>query len=211
MGSNDDDPVAAVRGAKGRRRYAVPPAIEPARGQVTEHLGEAVPSVQSNEVCDILHHDVSGSKLANASGHLPPKDSLGMAETGAFPGAASPLTREAASDDVDPLAILSDGSNIVIDGNSGPAPSEDASAELVGLAEPSVFEPGEVEAVVEESDAAEERADIQGENRSRGTLPPSDKRGCVADGSTTTTPPPALHGGVAPAGVWMQPLAPASR
>jgi hypothetical protein len=54
---HNENPVAAVRGATGDRRYAVPFRIIPARGQVAENDVEP----PSKESCDVLHEDVPGS------------------------------------------------------------------------------------------------------------------------------------------------------
>src|SRR5690348_493109 len=50
---NKPDPVASVRGAKGRSRYAVPLRVIPARGQVSENSAKP----PSKESWDVLHDD----------------------------------------------------------------------------------------------------------------------------------------------------------
>jgi hypothetical protein len=94
---HDPDPVAAVRGANGRSRYAVPLRVIPARGQVPEYA----PHSSSKESCDVLHDDVAGSKLANESGVLAPKTRAFPVDPGAFAGVGEVLAGEAAGEDVD--------------------------------------------------------------------------------------------------------------
>jgi hypothetical protein len=48
---------------------------------------------------------------------------------------------------------MADVSNICMDSGIGPALAEDAASPFVGLAEPSVLDPGLVEAVVEQADS----------------------------------------------------------
>jgi hypothetical protein len=54
---DEPDPVAPVRGAKGRRRQMIPFRIEPARGKVRKDDVES----SNSESWDILHDDVAGS------------------------------------------------------------------------------------------------------------------------------------------------------
>jgi hypothetical protein len=114
--------------------------------------------VDSKEVRHVLHQDVTGSKLANGSGHLSPQNSLGMVEPVPFPSGRGSLAGEPAGDEVDGVAAIPDVSNIAMDSCPGPPLGEEVAPELVGLAEPGVVDPGEVEAVVEEAGAREDGA-----------------------------------------------------
>ena len=123
--------------------------------------------MENKEVRHVLNDDVAGSKLANGSGHLSPQNGLGMSEALSPPGGRGSLARETADNDVDssnsvrPFGSRSDVSDIAVDGDSGPALLEDRPPEGVGLCEPGVLEPGEVEPVVEQADAGEEGSDTQ--------------------------------------------------
>ncbi len=65
---NNPRAVTDVRGTNGGCRYAIPPRIVPARGQVPENDVEASPEKRG----DIFHDDEAGSKLANETGVLAP-------------------------------------------------------------------------------------------------------------------------------------------
>jgi hypothetical protein len=80
VGSNGKDPVTAVRGTDGCCWYAIPRRVVPERGQRPENLSPDGSVVESKDVRHVLHEDVSGSKLANGSGHLSPQNGLGMVE-----------------------------------------------------------------------------------------------------------------------------------
>jgi hypothetical protein len=81
--SGEKDSITAMSGAEGGSGKAVPLAVVPERGQRPENLSEALAVEHPKEVCDVLHEHVSGSNVANDSGHLSPKRSLGMVEAGA--------------------------------------------------------------------------------------------------------------------------------
>lgn len=68
VGSNDPDPISAVRRTNGGSRYAVPLRVIPERGQVSENF--AVPSTKQS--CDVLHDDEARSNVANDSSELDP-------------------------------------------------------------------------------------------------------------------------------------------
>jgi hypothetical protein len=59
--SGDEHAVAAVRGAKGGSRKAIPLRVIPARGQPSENFAEQFSSLESKESCDVLHDDIAGS------------------------------------------------------------------------------------------------------------------------------------------------------
>lgn len=155
MGSNGNDPVTEVRGTEGSCRYAIPDSVIPERGQGSDDLSPHFPSVESKDVCHVLHDDEARSKLANGAGHLAPQNGLGMSEPLALARRARALAGEAAGDDIDSLGTSSNCSDIVIDPDSGPAQGEHLASERVDLAEPAVLEASETEPVGEQSDAIE--------------------------------------------------------
>lgn len=165
--SGDEDSIASVRSAKGRCRKAVPLRMEPALGQASEYLAKEFSSLESKEVCHVLHDDVARSNEANDSEHLAPKCSLGMVEAGPSTGARDALAGEAANDDIDSIGRC-ELSDVSVDARSGPAEGENLSALCLPFAEPAVPEAGKAEAVVKESDAREERAN----GHAPGSLPP---------------------------------------
>ena len=151
--SNGEDPVTAVRGADGSCRYAIPDRVVPERGQRPENFSPDGSVVESKDVRHVLHEDVSGSKLANGSGHLSPQNGLGVSESLLLARAACALAGEAAGEEDGLLEAMPDVSNIVKDSCSGPALGEDAAAPGVAFAQPQVVPAGEVQPVVEQADA----------------------------------------------------------
>lgn len=116
--------------------------------------------MESKEVCNVLHEDVSGSKVAYGSKHLSPKRSLGMSEAFAFTSTGNSLAGETAGEQSDAGSVIPNCSYVVIGVDSGPAQTEDVSPACFSFAEPSVLEAGEVQSEVEQSVAAEEASDI---------------------------------------------------
>jgi hypothetical protein len=162
VGSNGEDPRTAVGGADGCRWKHVPLDIEPERGQVPENFSPDGSIVESKEVRHVLHDDVSGSKLANGSGHLAPQNGFGVSETGELSERADALAGEASGDNVNRLSGSgSDRSHVVKDGHSGPTLLEDRSPPGVALAEPAVLKPGEMEAEGEQPDPIEDASNGQ--------------------------------------------------
>lgn len=84
-----------------------------------------------------------------------------MTEALTTTGCADALTGESSSDEINASCSCVDGSHVVEDGAAWEAELKDGSAIGFSLGEPFVLDAGEVEAVVEEAAAAEERADIQ--------------------------------------------------
>lgn len=152
VGSNGEDPVTEVRGADGRSGQTIPDDAVPERGQVPENFSPEGSVVESKEIRDVLHEDVSGSKLANGPSHLSPQNGFGVPESFALAHGADALAGEPAGEDFDGLEAMSDVSNIVSDPCSGEPASEDAAAPLVAFAEPCVAQAGEVQSVVEQAD-----------------------------------------------------------
>jgi hypothetical protein len=64
----DEDPLAAVRGANVRRSNTSPFRIEPRRGKVGEDSCKSA----TNEGCDVLKEHESGSKYAQGTGDVGP-------------------------------------------------------------------------------------------------------------------------------------------
>jgi hypothetical protein len=153
--SGDEDAIAPVRGAEGGSRKAIPLRVVPERGQRSDHFSEALSIVESKEVCDVLHNDVAGSKVANDSMHLSPKRSLGMSESLALAGPRDSLAGEPAGDDVDSGSVRPNCSDVGIDADAK-ASLEELASEGDDLAEPPMLEPGEVESVGQESAAVKE-------------------------------------------------------
>jgi hypothetical protein len=152
-----------VRGANGGSGNAIPPHVIPERGQRPEDLAPDLSVVEREDVGDVLHEDVAGSKLAHGSGHLSPEDCLRVAEALLLAGRRGALAREATGDDVDGFCSSSANcSDVVEQAGVGEPSGEDGAAEWVDLAEPPVPEAGGVEAVGEEPDAVEEPADRRG-------------------------------------------------
>ncbi len=167
MGSNGDEPVTEVRGAEGGSGYAIPRDIEPERGQVPENFSPDGSVSDCKEVRHVLHEHVSGSKLADGSGHLSPQNGFGVLEPVALPGRACALAREAAGDDVDSNSVSANGSHVVVDADSGPAPLQDGSPFGLDFAQPFVAQSGEVQAVGEQAAAIEESSDGRGIHAAR--------------------------------------------
>ncbi|HVQ60396.1 MAG TPA: hypothetical protein VMS60_15960 [Solirubrobacterales bacterium] len=167
VGSNGEEPLTEVRGTDGCCWKHIPDKIETDRGQVCIYLSGKVSGVPSRgseikEIRDVLHEHVSGSKLANGSEHLSPQNGFGVAEALSLSGRRDSLAGEAAGDDIDSSSrSCSDGSDIVEDGDAGEALFEDRTAPGVDLAEPGVFEAGEVEAEGEKSNSVELAADAE--------------------------------------------------
>jgi hypothetical protein len=61
INSGDEDSIASVRSAEGGSRKAVPLRVVPALGQASENLAKELSSLESKEVCHVLHDDVARS------------------------------------------------------------------------------------------------------------------------------------------------------
>jgi hypothetical protein len=161
--------VAIVRGTNGCRWYAVPLRVIPDRGQVSENSLKP-PSKQS---CDVLHDDVSRSKLANQSCVLGPKTrTLALNPDGVDIGAADVLAGEATAENVDgsdPVPIDSvalfvnvpeaDSAHVMESLGVGEVPLEDSPAELGLLDLPERSHSCSLEAEIEAANAGEEASD----------------------------------------------------
>lgn len=157
---NKPDAVAAVRGAKGRSRKAVPLRVIPARGQVSENTSK--PLVTS-ESWDVLHDDVSGSKLANDPSELGPKTRALTVDASLVASDAEVLAGEASADEVDGGEVVcSDRSHVFESLGVGEVLGEYGSAVGVELDLPEGAHSGSLEAEVEAADPCEERADREG-------------------------------------------------
>ena len=147
------EPVAAVRGANGRSRDAVPLRVIPARGQVSENSVES----SASEGGDVLHDDVAGSKLANEPREVPPKTRAFSVDPRSLSRAADVLAGETSAEDIDwPNSVGAQFSHIGVAGHSGPMLGEDTTTESVALGLPHDSHACAFETEVESSDAAEQ-------------------------------------------------------
>jgi hypothetical protein len=107
----------------------------------------------NKEVCDVLHDDVPGSKLANQTGVLRPKTRARSFDADTWPGAADVLAGEAAGKDMHPRCS-GEFANVGVARHSGPVLSEHPLAEPLRFAEPVGAETaGSLEAEVKTADA----------------------------------------------------------
>jgi hypothetical protein len=137
---NDPDAVPPVRRTNGRSWDNVPLRVIPERGQRPEYFTH--PS--SKQRCDVLHDNVSGSKLANDPSELVPKTGPCAGEPGPFPGVADVLAREAAADEIDfPVTFFrGERADIGVSPDIGPVFGEHFLGIRVDLHLPSTLHPG---------------------------------------------------------------------
>jgi hypothetical protein len=153
-----------MRGSDVLSRYILPLRIIPEAGQVPAN--SAHPSIK--QLCDVLHDNEPGSKLANKTGELGPQAAAGsFRDSRALAGGTDVLTGESAADDINgnsvcPEPIGSELLNVSIDRNLGPVLAENAAAELIDLAERDGLEPARAfQAEVESADAREKREHLE--------------------------------------------------
>jgi hypothetical protein len=155
---HEPDPVTEVRGANGRRWNAVPLRVIPERGQVPENSAKP----PSKEICDVLHEDVAGSKLANQAGVLAPKTRPLAFDPRSSAGDAEVLAGEAAAEHIDGFDICaSELSHVGVARHAGPMPLKDAAGVGVGFAVPRDSHACPFEAELPSADAAEKPADTK--------------------------------------------------
>jgi hypothetical protein len=142
-----------VRRTNGRSWNNVPLRVIPERGQRPENLTHS----SSKQRCDVLHDNVSGSKLANDPSKLVPKTGPRTGEPGPFPGIADVLAREAATDDIDfPVAFFrGERADIGVSPDIGPVLGEDFLGIRVDLHLPHTLHPSPLKAEIETADASE--------------------------------------------------------
>jgi hypothetical protein len=164
---NQPDAIPDMRGVNGRSRYAMPLRVIPDRGQVSENAAKpkAWPVLGAiKQVCDVLHDEEAGSKLASQSGKLRPKAAALAINSGFLPGARDVLAWEPAADDIDGNSIGSkaacgEGSDVIVAGDLWPVLRQDAAAERFDLAEGDGLEPAR--ALQPEAEAANPREEVQ--------------------------------------------------
>jgi hypothetical protein len=160
---NEPNPISPVRGAKGTSRYAVPLRVIPERGQVSKHSPES----SSKESWDVLHQDVSGSKLANKAGVLRPKTRTLSLNTCASSCVAEVLARESTAENVDRLNVIAPQlAYVVVDRHVRPVLGKNLLAEGVLLAEPCGLKASPFQPKVEAANAREQAADLHAASRS---------------------------------------------
>lgn len=136
-----------------------PLRIEPEGVKVTEDPTEGI-SI-SNESCNVLHEDVSGSYCANDVSHPRPSPTLvGGAELSASD--RERLARESPADDIDSRAGLAEpplrsGSDVVMAGYLRPVSGQHALAVGVELDLPDGGHAGALQAELDATDAGEQR------------------------------------------------------
>jgi hypothetical protein len=91
----DEEPLALVRRSHVARSKTVPLRIEPERGKVFQHEGEAMPE----EPGDVLEEDEGGVDLSDDPGDVGPQPPV-VAGPAALSCDRPRLTREARSDDI---------------------------------------------------------------------------------------------------------------
>lgn len=164
VGHNPDS-VASVMGAKGGSWYAVPLRIIPDRGQVSEYTVQ--PSTKQR--CDVLHDDISESKLASKARSIS--------------GETNVLTWEPTADDINGNSIGSKAfcgklADVGVAGNIWPVLCEDSTGEVLDFAEGDGFESAcSFEAKTKSSNAAEKIKDAQLAHHPI-TLASNPRRGC---------------------------------
>jgi len=156
--ADDPDAVAPVRRTNGRSWDNVPLRVIPERGQRPENFTHT----SSKQRCDVLHDNVSGSKLANDPSELVPKTGPCAGEPGPFSGVADVLAGEAAADEIDfPVAFFrGERADIGVSPDIGPVLGEDFLGIRVNLHLPCTLHPGPLKAEIKTTDAAEEGAEL---------------------------------------------------
>jgi hypothetical protein len=134
-------------------------------GQVSENSADRRPvpplPFPGEEGGDVLHDDVSGSKLANDPGELTPKTRASSIEARSSAGGAEVLAGEAAADEVDRREVLrADLADVLEALGLGEVSPEDREAVRVLLDLPRDAHPRALESEVEAADTREEAPDI---------------------------------------------------
>jgi hypothetical protein len=130
--SDDEQPLASMRGSHVGSAQIEPDRIIPRLGKASEN-GVQPPS---SERCDVLHDDDAGSKVAHDAGELEPETRALTREASALPCVRHVLTGEAATEDIDAGRVGSDGSHVVVSTSARPVSGEDAATPRVCLALP---------------------------------------------------------------------------
>lgn len=147
---NDPHSFANEMGANGTRWYIFPLRIEPDAGQVCENSAEPCSwpfAWATKQVCDVLHDDESGSKVASKSDDLRPEAATRSINALLDACNRDILAGEAASNDVNgsdavsSKSLCGEASNIVITGNPGKVDFELVPTPVIDLAERNGLEP----------------------------------------------------------------------
>jgi len=156
--AHNEDPVAEVRGSKGRRRNTLPFSSVPEGGQGPKNFSHELPSVDGKEAWDVLHKDVAGSKVPNDSSELGPEPAV-IGPSSSLAGDGDRLTWEASADEVDRFEVVrSTVMHVSKALDVRPVRSEDALAEGIALDLPDDTKTaGPFKAEVEAPDARKER------------------------------------------------------
>lgn len=144
------DTLSAMGSAQGRRWYVFPFRIVPESGQVSENA--AKPSAwlfarASKQICDVLHDEELGSKIANKSGDFRPEPRSGSVIDASLPaGDTNVLAREPPRDDIDGNSVSgqsvgSELADIFIARHLWPVFRQDTAGEFFNLAECDRLEP----------------------------------------------------------------------
>jgi hypothetical protein len=144
---NDKHAVAAVSGANGGSRDAIPFRVIPARGQVPENSTHP-PTKQS---WNVLHDDVSGPNHANDPGVFAPQAGPCSVDSFSPSGDADVLAGEAAADAVNPPLVgfgRRERFDIIVSRHVGPVLRQHAPTVGVNLHLPLAHQPGTLEAEI---------------------------------------------------------------
>jgi hypothetical protein len=140
----------------------MPFRIKPDRGQVPENSLKP----PTKESCDVLHDDVTRSKLARKSSDFRPKPrARSVSDASTLPGKADVLARESASNEfngnsVCVQSLLGEGSHVFVAGHIGPVLFEDGAAVGLDLAEGDGSHPRPLKSEGEAADTREKVEDI---------------------------------------------------
>ena len=148
VGSNEEEPVASVRGAETGRGKTRPLRIEPERGQVPEYVSER--SVSINDAWGVLHDDVARSSTANGVTDRRPNPPL-VVLCSLEPGSAGRWAREPGSEDVAGHGV--EGVDVVPDCSSREPTFEDGAPPTIKLAELDGSESSPLKTEVKEANA----------------------------------------------------------
>jgi hypothetical protein len=133
---NNPDPISDVRGANVGSWYAVPLRIIPDRGKRTENVAHPV----IKQLCDVLHENDAGSKLANETGELEPQARTVSEKTRSLASGRNILAREPSADRVNGNSIGSkpvggEFADVMVAGHLWPVFRQHAAGKVFDFAE----------------------------------------------------------------------------
>ncbi len=159
VGSNpsaeEEDPAATVRRAGMDSTHHQRPDAVAERLQISRDPVRAAASKARH----VLSDDPMRSALTDDARHLGPEPSAGAREPGATAGQARILAREAAGDEKGAQDARMHAADVVMHGNGGKVPGEDAAAEWIGFAERDRLKSRPRKSQAETADAAEKVKD----------------------------------------------------